>query len=307
MSNIFNIERFATHDGPGIRTTVFFQGCPLHCPWCANPESWDVRPVIMHEQRKCVSCHRCEGVCSSHAITFDDQWQIDLTQCNGCRRCAEVCLNEAITFSGEKMATQEIMKEVLKDQAYYQESGGGLTVSGGEPFLQTEALAALLKQAKKAGLHTAVETTGNYALACLQKLDPMIDLYLFDYKHIDSERLHQITGGDLNLIQTNLEWLATVHPEKVIVRIPVIPGFNAAQEVLISMLKRIADMGLHRVDLLPYHTLALAKHRRMHTEYTWPYPEPLQKKDLQQAAAAGEAFGLSMTIGGQDRKAEKEC
>ena len=147
MINVSNIERFATHDGPGIRTTIFLKGCPLHCPWCANPETWDVRPVLMHNATKCVNCQRCKQVCTNNAITFPFQWHQD--RCQLCHKCEDICLEEAIFFSGQAMEIQDIVEEVLKDKDYYLQSDGGITISGGEPLFQLASFLELVKALKK--------------------------------------------------------------------------------------------------------------------------------------------------------------
>ncbi|MCH4207515.1 MAG: glycyl-radical enzyme activating protein [Solobacterium sp.] len=298
MTEVFNIERFATHDGPGIRTTVFFKGCGMHCPWCANPESWGTRPILLHEASRCTGCGRCKEACAQNAITIDEQWHLNFDQCTLCRKCEHVCLNDAISFAGTSMSTSEILKEVLKDRDYYDNSGGGLTVSGGDPFLQNDSLVDLLKQAKRAGLTTAVETAGYYPLAYLKNAMPWIDLYLFDQKHSDAAKLKEVTGAEMDTVDTNLKYLASMCPEKVIIRIPVIPGFNQDPEVIHAIYRKVSALGFKRADLLPYHTLAKAKWMRMCKAYPYGYDVPLKEEDLQQLQQDGIAYDLSVNIGG---------
>ena len=178
MIRVSNIEKFATHDGPGIRTTVFLKGCPLHCPWCANPETWKMEPTLLHDERKCVQCKTCMYMCAQEAISFPFQWDID--KCIYCKKCEDACLQDAISFVGKDMEIDEVIKEILKDKDYFDQSNGGVTISGGEPFMQFDAFLELVKQCKENGLHVAVETTGNYSLDKLEQALPYIDLFLMD-------------------------------------------------------------------------------------------------------------------------------
>ena len=298
MTEIFNIERFATHDGPGIRTTVFFKGCGMHCPWCANPESWDTAPVLMHTDRVCTSCGQCEAVCPIHAIQLKPYWHVDQNLCTACRKCEDACLNDAISFAGTSMTAEEIMKEAVKDKDYYSDSNGGITISGGEPFLQKDGLIELLKLAKNNGLHTAVETAGFYDTEALKETMPFIDLFLFDQKHADAEILKSVTGADMQVIDANLNWLSMNCPERVIIRIPVIPGFNRENDTVQRILDKVHKLGFNRADLLPYHTLAKAKWTKMQKEYPYGYDQVLQKEELKQMKEYGEGLGLDVRIGG---------
>lgn len=300
MLDLFHIERFATHDGPGIRTTVFLKGCGMHCPWCANPESWGREAVLMHDARVCTRCGACAKACRPQAITVQaGQWHFDPSKCSRCQDCAGACLQDAICFAGMRMSTDGILAEVLKDKPYYDNSGGGLTVSGGEPLLQTAGLKELLEKAKQAGLQTAVETAGSYDSAKLVQILPYTDLILMDFKHVDRERFRQVTGGDLNLVAENFSLLAKQCPQKVIVRIPVIPGFNSGIETLKAILDQTATLGLKRADLLPYHTLAAAKWQRMDRGYPYAeHPQPLKRDLLEPLIPYGAKLGIQVSIGG---------
>ena len=227
MISVSNIERFATKDGPGIRTTVFLKGCPLHCPWCANPETWQKEPVLMHMENTCVYCRVCESVCPRQVIHFENQtFQINRDQCDQCGLCVENCLNAALSINGTYMENDAILKEVLKDLDYYNESGGGVTFSGGEPLFQKEAAVSLIQQAKESGLHVAIETTGVCEPSLLQQAEPYIDLFLFDIKHVDAAKLKDVTGAPFETVKTNFEYLCEKRGNDVIARVPVIPGFN---------------------------------------------------------------------------------
>jgi len=298
MTEVFHIERFATHDGPGIRTTVFFRGCGMHCPWCANPESWQSSGRLLHRRQRCTGCGRCADVCPAHAIRLDPEWSCDQAACTGCGRCAEECTHDAIEPVSRNMTTEEILHEVLKDRDYYEESHGGLTVSGGEPFLQPEGLMDLLSRASCLGLHTAVETAGFYDSALLQQAIPLAGLFLFDLKHTDPDALRRVTGGESSVIAANLRILAGTCPERVIIRIPVIPGFNQDAEAMHAILRMAADLGFRRADLLPYHVLAAAKWDALGGAYPWPQRQPLHDSDLEEFRRFGNALGIETAIGG---------
>ena len=156
MINVFNIEKFATHDGPGIRTTIFLKGCNLHCPWCANPESWSLKPTLMYDLRKCIKCKKCVNACKQKAISFDKKFLYDRLKCIYCKKCSESCLTQALTFAGKELSINTIVDEVMKDKDYFDNSNGGITISGGEPFVQFEAMMKLIKALKKQNLHIAM-------------------------------------------------------------------------------------------------------------------------------------------------------
>ena len=227
MISVSSIERFAVNDGPGIRTTVFLKGCPLACPWCANPEAAIFRPVLMYRENLCLHCRRCEAACPKQCIHWEDgRFHCDRRNCDACGICTELCPASALSINGQDMEAEEILKIVLKDLDYYTESSGGVTFSGGEPLFQGEAALDLFQKAKKAGLHVAAETTGNYSPALLKRAEPYIDLFLFDLKHTDRAKLKEVTHADPELVFANFEWLTSFRPQDVTARIPVIPGFN---------------------------------------------------------------------------------
>ncbi len=298
MINVFNIEKFATHDGPGIRTTVFLKGCSLHCPWCANPESWSSKPTLLYDQRKCVSCKACVASCTQKAITFDQNWQWDSTQCLRCRACTQSCLTRALRFAGETMAVDDVVKEIMKDKEYFDNSNGGITVSGGEPFLQADALTELLKECKMQGLHTAVETTGNVPMSEIEKALPYIDLFLYDVKHLDVNKLLEVTGGRSEYIFNNLEMLAQRDPAKVIIRVPVIPGFNANHEVLCQIIDYAKKLNVPEVNLLPYHSLGKNKWEQMNRDYIYKDLKMMEKSELREYVQYGECQGVKVKLGG---------
>lgn len=298
MINVTNIERFATHDGPGIRTVVFLKGCPLFCPWCANPETQSIKPVLMHDTRKCGLCHMCEKVCPSKAISFKNgTFTFNESKCIRCFKCEKECLNDAIEFHGKAMELNEIMEVVMKDKAYYDNSNGGITISGGEPFVQFNGLMQILKEAKFKGLHTAIETTGNYALEKLKESLPYIDLFLYDFKHLNDETLNEVAGGNGSIIKANLEYLLKHAPEKVIVRMPMIPSFNFEYNNIIQSLDYLKSLGALEVNLLPYHSLGKVKYEKMGRTYELPV-KMMENKELDEYQNYALSIGLKSKIGG---------
>lgn len=294
MIRISNIEKFATHDGPGIRTTVFLKGCFLHCPWCANPETWKSEPVLMHDAKKCVECKTCMHVCERGAISFPFQWDMD--KCIYCKKCENYCLQDAISFAGKDMEINELIKEVLKDKDYFDQSNGGITISGGEPFMQLDAFLELIKQCKNNGLHVAVETTGNYCLDTLKEALPYIDLFLMDLKHLDAQKLKDITGGNLDLILNNFKYLAQHCPNKVIVRMPVIPRFN--DDICEDVIRFCANLKLSEVNLLPFHTMGKSKWNQLNKEFMYDKDKMMDRNDLTPYIDVGKQLGVYVKIGG---------
>lgn len=294
MIRISNIEKFATHDGLGIRTTVFLKGCFLHCPWCANPETWKSEPVLMHDAKKCVECKTCMHVCERGAISFPFQWDMD--KCIYCKKCENYCLQDAISFAGKDMEINEVIKEVLKDKDYFDQSNGGITISGGEPFMQLDAFLELIKQCKNNGLHVAVETTGNYCLDTLKEALPYIDLFLMDLKHLDAQKLKDITGGNLDLILNNFKYLAQHCPNKVIVRMPVIPRFN--DDICEDVIRFCANLKLSEVNLLPFHTMGKSKWNQLNKEFMYDKDKMMDRNDLTPYIDVGKQLGVYVKIGG---------
>lgn len=298
-ANIMEIERFAIHDGPGIRTVVFLQGCPLHCPWCANPESQSMQAQLMYQRKKCIGCQTCVKHCPAHAIEVIQQELVfHRERCLSCKTCEENCPAEAIHFIGKQAIVDEIMAEVRKDKCFYEESNGGITLSGGEPFVQYEACRALLQASKQEGICTAVETTGDYAWERLKECIPLIDIFLFDFKHCDLDKLHQTTGADGERIMQNLKQLSMLVPDKITLRIPVIPGFNYEATVLKKMIDIAKELQVSSVHLLPYHTLGLSKYEQLDRKYELKGVAMLQKEDLKDYAAYGKSKGIHVQAGG---------
>ncbi len=300
MIRVTNMERFATHDGPGIRTTVFLKGCSMYCPWCANPETQTSYPELLYNESKCIGCRSCEKGCQTKAITFDDngKFNYNSTLCTDCLACEKNCMQDALEFHGKDMELDFIMEEVMKDKDYYDNSdGGGITVSGGEPFVQLEGLIAILRASKERGLNTAVETTGNYSLKALQTAEPYIDHLLYDFKHLDDEVLKRVTGGNGRQIKENLIYLVEMCPDKLTVRMPIIPGFNFDSALIKETLGYLQQLGVKNVNLLPYHTLGKAKYEKLGRAYQMT-DKMLHEEDLEEYHQYALKIGLESRIGG---------
>ena len=261
---MMEVERFAIHDGPGIRSTVFLQGCPLRCPWCANPESQTIGKKRMYYEKKCTGCGRCLENCPNHALNVQDGKLVcDKKLCTQCGNCQKACLNDAVSFSGIEMSVEEVKQAVLRDRDYYEESGGGVTISGGECFVQFDGLMQLLKAFKEENLHTAVETCGQTKLEYIKEAFPYIDLFLFDLKHVDPERFHEVTKGSLADILNNIKYIANEDPDKIVIRVPVVPDFNYDDKTIHGILSFAKEQGIKEVHLLPYHTFGINKYHQM--------------------------------------------
>ena len=261
---IFDIQKFSVHDGPGIRTTVFLKGCPLRCVWCHNPESWSRQPQILFAAEKCTGCRRCADACPKGCHVFADEGHVfNRATCVACGACAEACLGGALELCGRRMTADEVMTEVLKDRVFYETSHGGMTLSGGEPMAQFAFTRELLKKAKAAGLHTAVETCGFAEEEQYEALLPLVDLFLWDVKAVDTEKHRRFTRCDNLLIINNLRYI-DAHGAAYRLRCPLVPGLNDSD----SDLAAIADLANslthpQGIDVEPYHPLGVAKARRL--------------------------------------------
>lgn len=277
---VFNIQKFSIHDGPGIRTTVFLKGCPLRCKWCANPESQRSEAQILHNEKKCVHCKTCIRACPKHAISIiDKRITIDPSHCNGCFTCIKSCPSKCLNFEGEFKTVNDVVSICLQDIDFYEESGGGVTISGGEGMGQPDFVKELLIRLKEKGIHTAIETTGYIKDDIFQELAPMFDLLLFDVKHFDSKQ-HKIgTGVPNEQIIKNLTW-AIQHKIEVLPRIPVIPNFNASLEDAKGIAHLLIQVGAKNVQLLPFHQFGENKYHLLGKTYAYEQVEALHPEDL---------------------------
>lgn len=272
---VFNIQKFSVHDGPGIRSIVFLKGCPLACRWCSNPEGIHKNPQFFFREDRCIGeneCGLCKEGCKKQAIQMEDGRPVFLRElCGDCTDCAEVCPSKAIERTGRWMTPEEVLEEVLKDDGFYSRSGGGLTLSGGEPLLQAEFAAELLDQARKSGLTSAIETTGCVSWEQAEPVFRRLDVIHYDLKSMDTEKHRQFTGVGNELPKENFQILCKTFPEKpIIVRTPVIPGFNDTPEDIQKIIDFIAEnRGEAKViyELLPYHAFGVMKYQYLGRTY----------------------------------------
>lgn len=267
---VFNVQRFSIHDGPGIRTTVFLKGCPLRCYWCHNPEGLSPEPELQVFARLCTACGACVAVCpeGAHRIVGGrKEFRRELCRgCRDCARCVHECLAGALVLAGRRMSVAEVMAQVLADRPFYRRSGGGVTLSGGEPLSQLPFAAALLEECKREGLHTAVETSGHCAWSALERILPLVDLVLMDLKHMDSEQHRLATGAGNELLLDNARRLAAT-PTPLQFRVPVVPGVNDSPEAIGAIARFVRDLARARggaagieLELLAFHPLGCDKY-----------------------------------------------
>lgn len=277
---IFNIQKFSIHDGPGIRTTVFFKGCPLRCTWCSNPESQISDIQILHDESKCVHCLTCMSNCPALAINYvNDKIVIDPKQCVGCLSCVNSCVTKALSYEGENKSVDEIVKVCLQDKDFYEESHGGVTISGGEGMAQPEFLKELVHQLHEEKLHVAIETTGYVEPELFSELAIMFDLLLFDVKHYDCHKHYEGTHVYNDVILENLKW-ANDHQLEILPRIPVIPGFNASIEDAHGFADLLLSLSIQKVQLLPFHQFGEKKYDLLKRDYQFKNKKALYPEDL---------------------------
>lgn len=294
---VFDIQRFSLHDGPGIRTLVFFKGCPLRCKWCQNPEGLFPYPEIAFYGQFCIGCRQCQEVCPEGAITFEGEERIIRDRCTRCGACAEVCYAEALRVAGKRYTPQELLEEALKDEPFYRTSGGGVTVSGGEPTMQPDMLQAFLRLCKEHGLHTAIETCGHTTWETLERMLPHLDLVLYDVKAVDGQLHEELTGQDNARILGNLRHLVD-HGIETVPRIPLIPTMNATDENLSETAAFLSDLGFTEVHLMPYHRLGESKLPRIASPLPPLSLTQLTEEEKERAASHFAHRGMTVVMGG---------
>jgi pyruvate formate lyase activating enzyme len=294
---VFNIMRFSLHDGPGIRTTVFLKGCPLSCWWCHNPESQNVQPEVMYAGDRCMHCGDCVSACEHGALTFNNGPVRDPDLCVQCGECADECLTDARRFVGEWMSAEDVVRHVRRDIVFFDESGGGVTFSGGEPLMQPDFLEAALKACKAEGIHAALDTCGYARPETLLRITPHTDLVLFDLKLANSERHLQVTGVSNEVILENLSILAK-SGTPLIVRIPVVPGVNDDEANMRESMNLLEGLGVSRVDLLAYHEAGTDKYQRLGSKYRLENLKPPAARIMKDLSDRFCRAGFAVRIGG---------
>jgi pyruvate formate lyase activating enzyme len=293
---IFNIQRFSVHDGPGIRTTIFMQGCPLRCMWCDNPESWKAKPVIMARDAKCISCGKCSEVCPVRAITLDEDKgrRIDFALCTQCGECVLVCPTLALVSSGKYMTINEVVSVVERDSLFYQNSGGGVTISGGEPAMQAGFVEWLMKTMKEMGLHVALDTCGQASWNELEGLVSHADLVLYDIKHMDTEQHRRGTGKGNEQILNNVAKAGQI--TKLWLRVPVLSGYNDSEENIKRTAELGKQIGAEKISLLPFHRWGESKYGQLGMPYTWQGEEP-DPQHIKKLEGIIQDTGLQVSVG----------
>ncbi|MBN1801971.1 MAG: glycyl-radical enzyme activating protein [Candidatus Lokiarchaeota archaeon] len=298
---IHKVERFSLHDGPGIRTLVIMKGCPLKCSWCSSPYTQSPNPEILYIKSKCTGCGRCIETCQQSAITWDvnlSQVITDRTLCIGCGKCVSVCLNAARELSGRSYTIQQLFQEVEKDAIFYRRSGGGITIGGGEPTLQAEFVGEFLSICQSHFFHTAMETC---ALTSWEKFAPLLDLLdlvYIDLKHMNDSYHIAWTGASNREILKNIRKAA--QKNQIILRIPLIPGFNDSTENITESARFAKQLGKNiiRLELLPYHQFGIHKYEELERTYTIESIQPPSEDDMVNLQDIVRSFGIEVKIGG---------
>lgn len=288
---IFDIQRFSIHDGPGIRTTVFLKGCPVSCLWCHNPESRSAAPQIAFYKSKCIGCGRCASACP-HGAILETVTRLDRSLCRVCGACAEKCPTEALQLVGRRVTVDEVVDAVMRDEPFYRTSGGGVTLSGGEPLHQTEFCVELLRACREKGLHTCVDTTGYGTWEKLAALAELTNLFLYDIKAVDMGKHERLCGVGNQVILENARKLVD-SGAAVIFRAPLVPGLNDSPEDLRALAEFVLSLpGDQRLELMPYHSIGAGKYEALGMEYALPDLEPPADVDGHRAALASMGVTL---------------
>ena len=296
---VFDIRRFSIHDGPGIRTTVFLKGCPLRCQWCHNPEGLNPGLEMMFWARRCIGCGACLPACPQGAISQDgDVVSTDREKCTLCGTCVAACYTEARQIVGRRMSVAQVLAEIERDLPFYDESGGGVTFSGGEPLFQPDFVRALLRACKDKGIHTALDTCGFAPWEVLDSVRETVDLFLYDLKLMDEARHRRFTGVSNGPILSNLQALSQ-RGHAIVIRVPLIPGINDDEENLRQTGAFAAALPhLLRVDLLPYHSMSGDKYDRLGRTYPLPETRPPSAGKVAGIVQMLRDFGLEVKAGG---------
>lgn len=302
-ATIFNVQKYNMYDGPGVRTLIFFQGCPLRCKWCANPEGMIKKYRVMFKSNSCVNCGACVSVCpvGIHTISNESlKHEVNRNiECIGCRKCVDACLNSALSIVGEVKTISELVEIVEEDRAFYEASGGGVTLGGGEVLMQPEAASSLLMACKQEGINTAIETCGYAKLESVLKVAEFTDLFLFDIKHINSDKHFELTGVRNEQILENLKELLR-RKYKVKIRMPLLKGVNDHKEDIEDIIKFLMPFKDYKnfkgIDLLPYHKMGVNKYKQLGIEYLIEGDPSLSNEDLNKIESWIKKYDLSVKV-----------
>lgn len=293
-----NIQKYSVHDGPGIRTTVFFKGCPLRCWWCHNPESQRCQHQIMYFEERCSACGICEKRCPQKAILIQNSHVvIDHERCKLCGKCTDFCPNNALEYVGREITVTELIKEIEKDAIFYEESGGGVTFSGGEPMAQVDFLNEVLRACKERDLHTTVDVSGYGCWENFKKILDKVDVFLYDLKFMNNEKHKKYIGNSNEEILNNLRKLSD-NGASIYVRMPIIKGINDDDEHIDEGIRFLSGLHILQVHLLPYHKIGMDKYKRLGLQYKLTGLERPSDKRMDDIAMKFKKAGIKVKIGG---------
>lgn len=295
---VLNIQKYSIHDGEGIRTTIFFKGCPMNCKWCHNPESQSYKLEIMHNQEKCTKCGKCAISCSQHAINFENKKLVTNNRCIACGDCIDVCVNNAREKVGKLYKIDELMNEIEKDRMFYEESNGGVTLSGGEVMTQNmDYIEAVLIKCKKMGYSVNIDTCGHASFDNFERILPYIDTFLYDIKHLDNETHKMLTGQGNELVIGNLKKLSE-NGAKINIRMPLVEGINSDDTHIKKIIEFLKGIRIWQINLLPYHNTGKSKYEKLGVEYKGDSYIPPDMERIEEIKSMFEKNNFLVKIGG---------